>query len=39
VVETLEDLKLHYPNVPDSKQGELQAARKALEGKNPRPKG
>ncbi len=38
VVETLEDLKLHYPNVPASKRGELQAARKVLEGKNPRPK-
>jgi PPK2 family polyphosphate:nucleotide phosphotransferase len=38
VVETLEGLKLHYPNVPASKRGELTAARKILEGKNPRPK-
>jgi PPK2 family polyphosphate:nucleotide phosphotransferase len=34
IVETLEELRLHYPEVPKAKRGELRAARKSLEGKN-----
>jgi hypothetical protein len=33
IVETLEELKLHYPKVPAEKRGELTAARESLEGK------
>ena len=33
IVETLEELKLHYPIVPAAKRGELTAARESLEGK------
>jgi PPK2 family polyphosphate:nucleotide phosphotransferase len=33
VVETLDELRLHYPEVPPAKRAELRSARKALEGK------
>lgn len=33
IVETLEELQLHYPKVPKAKRGELLAARKQLESK------
>jgi PPK2 family polyphosphate:nucleotide phosphotransferase len=39
IVETLEELNLHYPEVPAAKAGELKAARKKLEDGNSAKKG